>query len=287
MKTLPFGARTLDEAVRASRAQVARAQAFLNRTYKRDKDGRFSSGGGGSWDTRADRQAAVAAAAATPVVDAVGQGGFMGGTSRETHSDGTTLIHKQPEDHPDGGSMTGVRQADAEELGSLVGSAVGLPAPAVHRAGPTDLQIELGSGTHIEHDSLAPWKDPPPSVIDSDHGRLMGVLDIVAGNPDRHAGNYLLREDGGITPVDNALSFGRHGSSALSSPFTQAFVNKAGNDWAEEIDISPRDIGVIRGRLESLRPEFDRLGRGDWHDTMMENLDILAPRATGTRDRVT
>lgn len=48
MKTLPFGARSLDEAVRATRAQIVRAQALLlDRQYKRDKDGQFATTTGG------------------------------------------------------------------------------------------------------------------------------------------------------------------------------------------------------------------------------------------------
>lgn len=52
--SLPFGARSFEEARRVSRAQTVNGQtilALLARTYKRDSDGKFaSSGGGGASD---------------------------------------------------------------------------------------------------------------------------------------------------------------------------------------------------------------------------------------------
>jgi hypothetical protein len=53
MRALPFGARNLADAVRISRARMVWAGAVLieARTYKRDADGRFGSGGGGEGGT--------------------------------------------------------------------------------------------------------------------------------------------------------------------------------------------------------------------------------------------
>jgi hypothetical protein len=147
--------------------------------------------------------------------------------------------------------------------------------------------MELMQGEHIAHNPLAPWTHPPQSVTDSDQGHLMGLLDLLIGNNDRHAGNWLLRDDGGLVAIDHALSFNnKHASSGLGS-FSDPFTNAAGNDWAATHDMSPHDMALIHQRLDAMRPAFDRLDRLDWWHTMMDNLAIFEPRAAGTRDRLT
>jgi hypothetical protein len=246
------------------------------------KHGWIPIGAVGNWESLSGRARRVRESAGSLVVKSEGNGGFMGGTARETHADGTVTIHKTPRDAE---GITGVHQADAEELGSLVANAVGVRAPAVYRAGPTELQMEFMDGRHIDHSSISPWVAPPEEVVNSDQGRLLGLFDLLAGNPDRHAGNFLLQDDGGIVAIDHALSFGHHASNGLGY-FSDEFSNEAHNNWAEHIDISPGDLTLIRQRLESLRPEFERLHRLDWFDTMMENLAIFEPRAVGTTRRV-
>lgn len=63
---LPFGARTFQEARDFSRAQALHGSsvlALLARSYTRDKDGKFASGGGGGSRTGEEFDAAVSAAA--------------------------------------------------------------------------------------------------------------------------------------------------------------------------------------------------------------------------------
>lgn len=73
--------------------------------------------------------------------------------------------------------------------------------------------------------------------------------------------------------------------SGLSS-FSKPYTNDAGTDWADKIDVSPEDLDLVRTRLAETRSEFDRLGRITWWDQVMENLNIVAERAVGTRRRV-
>ncbi|WP_203911201.1 hypothetical protein [Rhizocola hellebori] len=287
----PLTAAALDDAGIAWRVLKPNGSKAVKRTYVRDSQGQFAETPGGdaasdAWASLRDRQQRVEASSSSPVRESRRNGGFMGGTAREVHADGTTTIHKQLEDDRDSDALTGVRQADAEELGSLVANAVGLRAPAVHRVGPTDLHMELMDGKHIEHSSMSPWQRPPQELAESDQGVLLGLLDIVIGNPDRHAGNYLVGDDGAIIPLDHALSFGKHGSAGLGGGFSGPFMNDARNDWPEKIDISPEDMDLIRERLDGIKGDFERLGRTDWWDQMIENLDTIAERASGTRRRV-
>jgi hypothetical protein len=251
---------------------------------QRYKHGWIPVGPESSWASLPDRRQRITETAASPVVGPVeGYGGFMGGTARETHADGTVSIHKQPQTTL---GVDGLRQADAEELGSLVANAVGVHAPAIHRAGPTDLHMEFMAGAHIDHSPIAPWARPPQAVVESDQGHLMGLLDLLMGNNDRHAGNWMLQDDGSLVALDHALSLNnKHASSGLGA-FSAPFVNAAGNDWAPTHDMSPEDMALIHQRLDTLRPEFERLHRLDWWQSMMENLAIFEPRATGTRSRI-
>ncbi|MFC4561048.1 hypothetical protein ACFO4E_04175 [Nocardiopsis mangrovi] len=44
------------------------------------------------------------------------------------------------------------------------------------------------------------------------------------------------------------------------------------------------DVRRLQSRLARLLPEFERLGRGDWFDEMMERFDKPARKARGTTD---
>lgn len=174
------------------------------------------------------------------------------------------------------------KDADAEHLASLTAHAVGVNAPAtvVDVDGSVIMQRVRGK-TGAELGQLL------PDAIDQDAERMMGLHDVLIGNPDRHAGNWMTDESGTLVGIDHSLAFGR-GLQAGHSPFgfSRSFFNSTGTDFADEIDVSPHDMGIIRNRFDSLRPDFEQAGRGDWHEEMMDRLDALEPRATGTRDRL-
>ncbi|WP_442945810.1 WXG100-like domain-containing protein [Nonomuraea sp. LPB2021202275-12-8] len=45
--------------------------------------------------------------------------------------------------------------------------------------------------------------------------------------------------------------------------------------------LAPADFAARRDALAALRPEFERLGRADWHDGLMQRYDLLAEHARG------
>lgn len=215
-------------------------------------------------------------------------------------TDGRTFIKK-----------TGDKRRDAvpEVLSSQVAEALGLQAPASFIGDDGDLFMEDMPGSV----DIARTITLDEAVYDSRDGRLLGLLDTLLNNPDRHSQNILVRDDGGLTAVDHGWAFSdtstvrtpsgdpvspEQGTVVASmSPLTRRFVgtrdypgpNKG--DWAEGYfipnDMSPADMAIVRARLEELRPEFERLGKMNWFNDMMTRLDGLTAQARGTRSLLT
>lgn len=246
------------------------------------------------------------------------RGGEAAQTELVTFNDGTRAVHKRTHDS-DAGS--GREQADREELASLAAAAVGVKAPAVVRAGDDDVYMEyvdgdigstidLGDGT--EHNIIPvtdTWSaeyfglpadfigyavvdaegpighstdlDEAQRILDAASRSLdetlrptafqqisaMEVFDDLIGNDDRHSGNWIVTPAGDVYGIDHGLAWGpTHPSEPDRNPFT------------------PADMARIRKRMAALRPEFDRLGRGDWLDYTLERIDALEPTASGSKD---
>ena len=244
----------------------------------------------------ADRLAALQAAAAggTWGDEPIGNGA-MGETKKVVFNDGTRAIYKKAKGDW-GGSTAGdpwtpKHQTDAEELASLVGSALGLRAPAVQRISDDEINMELvenaAPGMNRFFDRDAPdYVRVSPEVMGSDDGLLMGLFDTLIDNPDRHGYNWMIDDAGRLYPIDHGLAFmnvrGTPGlySAAGRSPFaTEYFVGPTGN--LKENMLSRRDIDYVRQRLAPLEAEFERVGRPGWYRVMQMRLDAIAQRAKG------
>lgn len=248
-------------------------------------DGHKPKGGGGGagegegdWRGNADESAAnVAAIGDSPLVSSQPLGGGLSASVKLEHHEKGTIVRK---DFPPSDAIRAPdKQADAEELGFLVGHAMGVKTPAVHRSGDHSVTMEHVKGKTWAEQS--PYGNPPDHIVNSREGRMMGLFDVVAANPDRNHGNWMTDEHGHMVGIDHGLAFGSW-SAGVSSPFAGHLINPAGNNWADHIDISPHDMGVIKDRLGSLRSDFVARGRGDWHDDVMARLSALEPRAAGT-----
>lgn len=178
----------------------------------------------------------------------------------------------------------GKRSADAEELGALVDDAVGLRAPTVIRTGPRSIEESFLEGQSGEE--ILPWPHTiTDELISSDDGRLIGLSDILVGESDRNAGNFMrLTADQRLASIDRGAAFQTPKLAGAQSPFAESFAPDG--KWAKSIDIAPQDLAVIRARLEALRPEFERLGRATWHKQVMARLVEVEKRATGTTIRL-
>lgn len=206
-----------------------------------------------------------------------------GGTEAKllTYSDGSRLVAKDQS----------VRDNDGDELGALVGDALGLHTPATVRNGD-QLHMEFMPGTVGA--KVAAWTFEQDAILDSRDGRLMGLLDVLLVNGDRNSGNWIQRDDGGLTAIDHGFAFEGQGLTlAYGSPFARRFfrpdsggVGADANYRLGDNDMSPSDMIELRRRLEALRVEFDRLGRGGWFEAMMSRMDMVAALARGTESRL-
>lgn len=160
------------------------------------------------------------------------------------------------------------------------------------------------------------------AAFESDAGRRLGLLDALTDNWDRNNGNWTLDElnnpigfDHGFAWDKSAVSGKRFGADyadqppspkvlidkiggqkiepflanyGVPSPFAQHlwWVNPQGKTAWVANDFTPADMDLARIRLAALKPEFERLGRGDWHEFARRRLEAIAAHATGTRNRI-
>lgn len=208
-------------------------------------------------------QTQVAAISASPLVGERRQGGMMGLTSLEDHGQGR-IIRKNVATRSGSADVRDPdEQADAEQLGVLVAEAVGLRPPAVVRTGQHELEMEFVEGRTGELDDPGQGADPDYAVDPPDWQRL-DILDAVINNTDRNEGNYIVRPDGGVTPIDHSMAF-----------FPTDSVKKQGDYITDDLTFTQAEAAVMRARIEATRPEFDRVGRGEWLDDTLARFDRL------------
>jgi hypothetical protein len=145
--------------------------------------------------------------------------------------------------------------------------------------------------------------DPPPRYLGSDQGLMLGLLDTLIGNGDRHTDNWLVTDADTIGGFDHSESFPRYPDSYMNAPgddFPPPSVDYAGfthrfffyRKWLPN-DLHPDDIPVLRQRLTALRPEFERFTRSEHefdgaqaYDAMMRRFEQIAKNAKGAKRKV-
>nr|WP_221374386.1 hypothetical protein [Actinoplanes polyasparticus] len=221
-------------------------------------------------------------------------GGAVGDVRLVTFGDGSQAVQKLAQRTFAGVSVKDL--TDAEDLAGRLGRAIGAPVPEVVRTNPAEVFMEYIPNARPGESALSrfgygvarggAWE----GFLDSDDGRKLGVLDLIIGNGDRHTENWLVREDGTIAGIDHGLSWrsttgGPNKPPQFTSEFAGRFYGGERNTWRDN-DLTRADVAWMRQQVEALRPDFVRLGRGDWLDYSLMRLDQIGDRATGTTDRV-
>ena len=210
-------------------------------------------------------------------------------TTLETHEDGSLTVHHDYTRQLGGGARFGVRQADAEELGSLVARASGVRTPAMIRTGPRSIEQEYvegleGGGPAFRTGKIVDYEETPD-------GQRLGLADYLMGNTDRNSGNWLFIPDsptsstGRIVAIDHETAFQPGLLAGTNDSFGHHILDL---EWMEEtggtrlpktFTMFTRDeIAAVRANLEALAPEFDRLGRSAWHRQVMGRLEQIERR---------
>lgn len=200
-------------------------------------------------------------------------GGIIGDTRRVQLGDGTEAIYKRAKKPV--GPWSPEAQTDAEGLASLVAEAVGVRAPAVKQASPTELYMEVMPGTSAAAQGI---QNAPIEITDADDGLKMGLLDVLLNNSDRHTGNWMLDGEE-IAAIDHGFAFMPGTQRWMSSPFTDRYLDST-RMVNPTSPLSPSDISYVRQRLEQIKPQFEAMGRGDWYRDMLLRLNQLDSAAT-------
>ncbi|WP_460355639.1 ICP22 family protein [Actinoallomurus acanthiterrae] len=172
-----------------------------------------------------------------------------------------------------------------ELLTSMLGQKIGAPVPRAITDGNRTIYMDYADGKPIRevHQDYEYRTDLP--YWNSPEGRRLGLLDLIVGNGDRRD-NFLIGPDGNVIGIDHALAFfDTMGANPLDNPFVQKFAEPNGLGGYRMIDspLTHSDVAYLRQALESLRPEFERLGRlDDWYDQAMGRVNELGQHATGT-----
>lgn len=200
------------------------------------------------------------------------------------------------------------RQADAEELSSLVLRALGANAPAVHRESDNVVYLEYVDG----YKPAVEWNlnNSTQDMVTKDLGPAIALFDTVCGNVDRNPGNWMAKlgatkEDSAVVPIDHGFAFTFEPGKELDpSPYRERFGGIAyqrspfwrlthggdrgigynvpgAGDWADS-DYAPADIDAMREILTRLEPEFAARGRRDWYEISLRRLQEFSKYAKGT-----
>lgn len=221
-------------------------------------------------------------------------GGFTAVTDLKRAADGTEVVVKK---------ASQFSTSDAEQGGSMIARALGLPAPTVYRTAPGFVHMEYITDAETAYELAAAagqagaiegYNAMLAEVLASDEGVVTGLLDHLIANVDRNPGNFMIRQGGASTarlvPIDhgNAWFYGdpvhTPGPGWARGPFAAIFSEDR-TRW-EDVPLTKADIATARARLEKLRPQFVQIGREDWLDYSLGVLDEIEPHAVGTRDLI-
>jgi len=217
-----------------------------------------------------DRQRALREGIDSGVVDGdqLG-GGDVASTYGYTWKDGSRAVLKEAKREVRG--MNPQQQTDAEELAGIVADVMGIRAPVAHRVSDTEIYLEYMPG---ETGMKRFGGSPPYRYTTSEEGLNMGLFDQLIGNNDRHTGNWTVDRNDRLYAIDHGLAFGGDVYGDVFGPF--AFELLYGGH-----EIPRSKLLDLRQKLNELRPKFEKLGRADWHDKMMQRLDAVENRIGG------
>ena len=209
--------------------------------------------------------------------------------------DGTSVIRKSYDRPGKLDRATATFRADAEELGALVARTMGIRAPKTTRVGLSSARSR--DSLFMQDMTGITGREAGLSAVSEPDRHMVGLLDILIGQSDRNTDNWLISA-GKIEVIDHGRAFlsvynrrTRRGLPSADSWFTKPFVRRRSGDdvgfeIADSVPVAPEDLAIIRTRLESLGGEFERLGRSDWHQQMMDDLAALERAATGGSPRL-
>jgi pyruvate/2-oxoglutarate dehydrogenase complex dihydrolipoamide acyltransferase (E2) component len=233
-----------------------------------------------------DLAKAARQAASKDAVRAKLGGGQSADTELVTLPDGRKFVTKRGSDWGDKSAETQAdvrHQAEAEQLASLVGRAIGAPVVRVYRSAADRVWMDWQEGRVFGDLPSGEQR----SLVEGRDGQMLGLLDHLIGNVDRNDGNMLVHE-GRLIGIDHGWSW-TPDTMSFAGPIVQDAAGRPAAHFSQSrewwVD-NPLTARILRARLEALRPNFERVGRSEWLDYTLARLDLLARRAKGMVDLI-
>ncbi|WP_280337843.1 GNAT family N-acetyltransferase [Nocardia wallacei] len=161
------------------------------------------------------------------------------------------------------------RSRHAAVLSSRLGRAFDVPMPRV---------VAEGDVLYFEPTS---WALPVELSRVGVGAPGLGLHDAVAGFPDS-ADRVMVERSDRVAWSNHYRAFGfEDAAGETPSRFAQRFLRARADGTLEFIahDVPRSELDRFRDRAERLRPEFERLGRADWHDVVMARLAKIVAHA--------
>lgn len=210
-------------------------------------------------------------------------GGIQARTNLVTFADGSKGVRKE---FPGWSQYSAKDQADAEELSYRVSDAIGgtgaVPTIRLndytvmmdHVDGQTAQRWLMDNGIDVHASPLTSLTADPmlQGVFGGPRGTRIGILDSITYNEDRHALNFMMKDDIPV-PIDQSSTFGIPGGG-WTGPFHQLLQDKVHGQMQV---LQPDEIKAIDTRLraQELAARFNELGKSEWYDVMLKRWDLL------------
>ncbi|SHJ83521.1 DNA-binding transcriptional regulator, CsgD family [Nocardiopsis flavescens] len=212
--------------------------------------------------------------------------GSDGSTALMRFENGVQAVYKDTE-----GATFSRHRADAEQLASLVGRAIGANVPGVLRVGETEVFMHFMHG----ESGFAHLDDPRSPLLTTRDGYVLGLLDVLVANGDRNPGNWLDQGDGHVAGIDHGKAWFKYEYTPEDPTDLDGLAYTDGMRPFYDFDakawianpLTRADIRLLRSRLTQVSADFDHLGRTDWFDEMTARFDMLAHNARGTAGLLT
>lgn len=163
---------------------------------------------------------------------------------------------------------------DSEYLASKVGKALGAPVPTVSRLSDSSVGMEFVKGDMAGSFNRASARyitglkrGERKRTAELQGGRELAMLDTAIKNTGRHGANLMISPDGkSVVGIDHGRAFNPIKRFADSTAMESAWKSK----------FKKQDYQSALEKVRPLKGEFDKLGRSDWYDGMVQRLESKA-----------
>ena len=175
---------------------------------------------------------------------------------------------------------------DAEELASELGIRIGANVPAVERVNANTVNMEFVDGMSAGELSEFHNTIDTAAIADSPSSRMLGLLDLITLNQDRHDYNWIVNEEDDpptAVGIDHGLSWAStppNSKAVPSDKSLEAMIHAGESPFVpnfvpyDEL-FRRKDIEKARSALDAMEPRFKEMGKEHWLKVSRRILDLI------------